>query len=272
MSRSDGNLINQSNCNDFSIQAKQLKAIKISYLNALRQPPPATIKNGEFIAFHKGKRLKTTEMAAMVATGAAAGDNCGLTNKGTSLINRKSHTFSTQKSTRETGMIDCKPADTPMIPNQKLYMEDEADLADKGQYQWMVGKVIYLAHTRSDIAHAVGVVSQFMHQPQVHHMEAVIRIIRYLKKTAGHGVVFKKNGHLETKINTDASWAGEKGDRRSTSDFFTIVGGNLVSWKSKKQKVVSLSSVKSEFMKCPVHIDYKRFTIVDFIARYLTSI
>ncbi|XP_071728057.1 secreted RxLR effector protein 161-like [Rutidosis leptorrhynchoides] len=126
-------------------------------------------------------------------------------------------------------------------------MEDEADLADKGQYQRMVGKLIYLAHTRPDIVHAVGVVSQFMHQPRVHHMEAVMRIIRYLKKTADHGVVFKRNGHLRTQIYTDASWAGEKGDRRSTSGFFTIVGGNLVAWKSKKQKVVSLSSAESEF-------------------------
>ncbi|XP_071718008.1 uncharacterized mitochondrial protein AtMg00820-like [Rutidosis leptorrhynchoides] len=82
---------------------------------------------------------------------------------------------------------------------------------------------------------------------QVHHMEVVMRIIRYLKKTAGNGVVFKKNGHLEEQVYTDASWAGEKGDRRSTSGFFTIVGGNLVAWKSKKQKVVSLSSAESEF-------------------------
>ncbi|XP_071704970.1 secreted RxLR effector protein 161-like [Rutidosis leptorrhynchoides] len=134
-----------------------------------------------------------------------------------------------------------------MIPNQKLYMEDEVDLADKGQYQRMVGKLIYLAHTRPDIAHAVGVVSQFMHQPQVHHMKAVIRIIRYLKKTADHGVVFKGNGHLKTHIYTDASWTGEKGDRKSTSGFFTLVGGNLVAWRSKKQKVISLSSAESEF-------------------------
>ncbi|XP_071727808.1 secreted RxLR effector protein 161-like [Rutidosis leptorrhynchoides] len=133
-----------------------------------------------------------------------------------------------------------------MIPNQKLYMEDEAELVDKGQYQRIVGKLIYLAHTRPDIAHAVGVVSQFMHQPQVHHLEATMRIIQYLKKTPGHGVIFRRNGHLETQIYTDANWAGEKGDRRSTSGFFTIVGGNLVTWRSKKQKVVSLSSAESE--------------------------
>ncbi|XP_071704439.1 secreted RxLR effector protein 161-like [Rutidosis leptorrhynchoides] len=56
-------------------------------------------------------------------------------------------------------------------------------------------------------------------------MEAVIRIIRYLKKTAGNGVVFKKNGHLEAQVYTDASWAGEKGDRRSTSEFRGIEKG-----------------------------------------------
>ncbi|XP_071719225.1 secreted RxLR effector protein 161-like [Rutidosis leptorrhynchoides] len=111
----------------------------------------------------------------------------------------------------------------------------------------MVGKLIYLTHTQPDIAHAVGVVSQFMHLPQIHHMEAVMRIIRYLKKTADHGVMFKRHGHLKTQIYTYASWAGEKGDRKSTSGFFTLVGGNLVAWRSKKQEVISLSSAESEF-------------------------
>ncbi|XP_071740885.1 uncharacterized mitochondrial protein AtMg00810-like [Rutidosis leptorrhynchoides] len=106
---------------------------------------------------------------------------------------------------QKTGMIDCKPAETLVIPNQKLFMEDDAELTDKGQYQRIVGKLTYLAHTRPDIAHAVGVVSQFMHQPQVHHLEAALRIIRYLKKTPGHGVVLKKNGHLEAQVYTDAS-------------------------------------------------------------------
>ncbi|XP_071698900.1 uncharacterized mitochondrial protein AtMg00810-like [Rutidosis leptorrhynchoides] len=110
----------------------------------------------------------------------------------------------------ETGMIDCKPANTPMIPNQRLYMEEDADLADRGQYQRIVGKLTYLAHTRPDIAHVVGVVSQYMHQPQRHHMVTVWRIIKYLKGTAGDGVLFSKNDHLETQIYTDAGYGGEK--------------------------------------------------------------
>ncbi|GJX46539.1 ribosomal protein L34Ae protein [Tanacetum coccineum] len=72
-------------------------------------------------------------------------------------------------------------------------------------------------------------------------MKAVLRIIRYLKGTTGHGVLFKQNGHLETQLYTDADWVGDKGDRRSTSGYLTLVGGNLVTWRSKKQKVVALS-------------------------------
>ncbi|KAM0019206.1 putative RNA-directed DNA polymerase [Helianthus debilis subsp. tardiflorus] len=147
----------------------------------------------------------------------------------------------------EIGMIECKPAETPMMVNHGLHMEDGAELADKERYQRMVGKLIYLSHTRPDIAYAVGVVSQFMHQPQTSHMEAVLRIIRYLKGTTGHGILFKSNGHSEIQAYTDADWAGDKGTRRSTSGYFTMVGGNIVTWRSKKQKVVALSSAEAEF-------------------------
>nr|GEX53358.1 putative RNA-directed DNA polymerase [Tanacetum cinerariifolium] len=147
----------------------------------------------------------------------------------------------------ETEMIDCKPADTPMITNQKLFMKTKAKFANRDRYQRMVGKLIYLSHTRLDIAYAVGVVSQFMHQPQVDHMHAVLRIVKYLKGTTSHGVLFKANGHFNIQIFTDADSAGDKGNRRSTSGYFSLVGGNLVTWKSKKQKVVSLSSAEAEF-------------------------
>ena len=66
----------------------------------------------------------------------------------------------------EIGMVDCKPTDTPMQVNYGLKFEEGANLADKERYQWLVGKLIYLSHTRPDIAYAVGVISQFMHQPQ----------------------------------------------------------------------------------------------------------
>nr|GEY51307.1 putative RNA-directed DNA polymerase [Tanacetum cinerariifolium] len=147
----------------------------------------------------------------------------------------------------ETEMINCKPADTPMITNHKLFMKTKAKLANRDRYQRMVRKLIYLSHTRPNIAYDVGVVCQYMHQPQVDHMHAVLRIVRYLMGTISHGVLFKTNGHLNIQIFTDADWAGDKGNRRSTSGYFSLVGGNLVTWKSKKQKVVSLSSAEAEF-------------------------
>jgi hypothetical protein len=147
----------------------------------------------------------------------------------------------------KTGMLDCKPADTPIVVNHRLHIDEGEKLANKERYQRMVGKLIYLSHTRPDIAYAVGVVSQFIHQPQVSHMKAVWRIVRYLKGTAGHGILFKTYKHLEIQGYTDADWAGSKDNRRSTSGYFTMVGGNLVTWRSKKQKVVSLSSAEAEF-------------------------
>ncbi|XP_042023004.1 uncharacterized mitochondrial protein AtMg00810-like [Salvia splendens] len=147
----------------------------------------------------------------------------------------------------ETGLLECKPAETPIILNHGLKIEEGGKLADRGRYQRLVGKLIYLAHTRPDIAYAVGVVSQFMHQPQENHMEAALRIVRYLKGTAGYGVLLEKKEHLEIDGYTDADWASNPNDRRSTAGYFTFLGGNLVTWRSKKQKVVALSSAEAEF-------------------------
>ena len=78
-------------------------------------------------------------------------------------------------------------------------------------------------------------------------MEAVVRILRYLKGTSSRGVFYKKNGNLDLLANVDADWAGDRDDRKSTFGYFTLVKGNLVTWKSKKQKVVALSSAEAKF-------------------------
>ncbi|CAL9011599.1 unnamed protein product [Prunus brigantina] len=147
----------------------------------------------------------------------------------------------------ETGMLDCKPIDTPSEQNHKLGLYPDQVPTDKERYQRLVGKLIYLSHTRPDIAYAVSVVSQFMHSPSEDHMGAVMRILRYLKVTPGKGLMFCKYGHTDVEGYTDADWAGSVTDRRSTSGYFTFVGGNLVTWRSKKQKVVSRSSAEAEY-------------------------
>ena len=97
-----------------------------------------------------------------------------------------------------------------------------------------MGKLIYLSHTRPDISYAVSVVSQFMYCPSKNHMDAVVQIIRYLKSAPGKGLIFSKNGHLDIEGYTNADWVGNLSDRKSISGYFTFVGGNLVTWRSKK--------------------------------------
>ncbi|CAM9001526.1 unnamed protein product [Rhodiola kirilowii] len=146
----------------------------------------------------------------------------------------------------ETGMLGCEPIMSPMEQNHGLEECTDQIPTNKERYQRLVGRLIYLSHTRPDIAYAVSVVTRFMHNPSKQHMDAVIRILRYLKSAPGRGLLFKKYGNTDIFGYCDSDLAG-KGDRRSTSGYLTFVGGNLVTWKSKKQKVVSLSSAEAEY-------------------------
>ncbi|RVW78573.1 Retrovirus-related Pol polyprotein from transposon TNT 1-94 [Vitis vinifera] len=149
---------------------------------------------------------------------------------------------------QETGMSGCQPVNTPIEEGLKLCVEPNQVSTDKGRYQRLVGRLMYLAHTRPDLAYALSVVSQYMHNPGEQHMNAVMRILRYLKNAPGKGILFAKNvNHQSIEVYTDADWAGAVDDKRSTSGYFTFVGGNLVTWKSKKQNVVARSSAEAEF-------------------------
>ncbi|RVX21201.1 Retrovirus-related Pol polyprotein from transposon RE1 [Vitis vinifera] len=133
----------------------------------------------------------------------------------------------------ETGMLGCKPSDTPIKARNR--MESDGKPVDREKYQRLVGRLIYLSHTRPDIAFAVSVVSQYMHSPKESHLEAVYKILRYLKGSPGRGLFFKKSDSKKVEIYTDADWAGSADDRRSTTGYCTYVWGNLVTWRSKKQ-------------------------------------
>lgn len=149
---------------------------------------------------------------------------------------------------QETGMSACQPADTPVEEGLKLCIKSHRVPMDKGRYQRLLGRLMYLAHTRPDLAYALSIVSQFMHNPGEQHMNAVMRILRYLKSAPGKGILFTKNEDYQSvDAYTDADWAGAVDDRRSTSSYFTFVGSNLVIWRSKKHNVVARSSAEAEF-------------------------
>jgi Reverse transcriptase (RNA-dependent DNA polymerase) len=147
----------------------------------------------------------------------------------------------------ETGMLGCRLAVAPI--DQKLKLSAEAgEPVDRERYQRLVGRLIYLSHTRPDISFAVSVVSRYMHDPREGHMDAVYQILRYLKNAPGTGLIFRKNGHLSIEGYCDSDWASYADDRKSTSGYCMFVGGNLVSWKSKKQTVVARSTAEAEYM------------------------
>ncbi|XP_048433468.1 uncharacterized mitochondrial protein AtMg00810-like [Pyrus x bretschneideri] len=146
----------------------------------------------------------------------------------------------------EANMTDCKPARTPLDSNLKLKTHRDA-IPNIRYYQMMVGKLIYRTITYPNISHAISLVSQFMHSPTVDHLKIVHRALRYLKGSVGRGIIMRNISHTCISGYTDANWAGNSLDRKSTTGFCIFVGGNLVTWKSKKQSVVARSSTMAEY-------------------------
>ena len=146
----------------------------------------------------------------------------------------------------ETGKLRANPCSSPMAPGVHLTREGEL-FEDLERYRRLVGKLNYLTVTRPDIAHSVSVLSQNMSSPTVDNWAAVEHILCYLKGALGRGIIYSNHGHNRVECFTDADWAGSKEYGRSTSGYCVFVGGNLVSWKSKKQGVVSRSSAESEY-------------------------
>ncbi|KAL0423991.1 UNVERIFIED_CONTAM: Retrovirus-related Pol polyprotein from transposon RE2 [Sesamum radiatum] len=124
---------------------------------------------------------------------------------------------------QEAGLLGTKPVDTPMDSNPDFWNDDDNYLEDKTKYRRLVGKLIYLTVTRPDISFVVGLTSP------------------------GKGLLFKRHGHVKIEAYSDADYVGSKDDRKSTSGYCTYVGGNLVTWRSKKQTTVARSSAEAEY-------------------------
>ena len=144
-------------------------------------------------------------------------------------------------------MENCKPRSTPS--EQKLSFSSDLEIIDITKYREMVGSLIYaMTCTRPDLCWIVTKLSQYLDKPTPEHHTAVKHVLRYVKGTLDKKLYFQRSDeNLELTGFADADW-GTSEDCRSTTGYCFKVGNNLVSWKSKKQPTVALSSCEAEYM------------------------
>ncbi|KAJ9565668.1 hypothetical protein OSB04_001634 [Centaurea solstitialis] len=143
-------------------------------------------------------------------------------------------------------MVSCNPCSTPADTKTKLDVDGEPVFYPT-LYRSLAGALQYLTFTRPDIAYAVQQVCLFMLDPRLPHLNALKRILRYLKGTLSHGLHITPSAVDRLVAYSDADCAGCPNTRRSTSGFCVYLGDNLVSWSSKRQHVVSRLSAEAEY-------------------------
>lgn len=147
----------------------------------------------------------------------------------------------------ECGLQGSRPSSFPMEQNVKFSANDDTPEVDAGQYRRLIGRLLYLTVTRPDITFAVNMLSQFLSRPRQSHLDAAIRILRYLKMTPGQGIFLPADGDLTLRAFCDADWGGCVMTCRSSTGYFISLGGLPISWRTKKQSVVARSSAEAEY-------------------------
>ncbi|XP_074271155.1 secreted RxLR effector protein 161-like [Silene latifolia] len=145
-------------------------------------------------------------------------------------------------------MENCKPVSTPLVLNGKLSKNDGSKEVDLKQYRSLVGSLLYLTATRSDLMFTTSLLSRFMSKPSEVHMGTAKRILRYLKGTLEFGVFYQPCDNPRLIAYSDSDWAGSVDDMKSTSGYAFTFGSGTFSWNSKKQDIVAQSTAEAEYV------------------------
>jgi hypothetical protein len=165
------------------------------------------------------------------------------------------------------GMKDAKPIKTPMGTNGHLDLDTGGKSVDQKVYRSMIGSLLYLCASRPDIMLSVCMCARFQADPKKVHLMVVKRIMRYLVYTPKFELWYPKGSTFDLIGYSNADWARCKIDRKSTSGTCQFLGRSLVSWASKKQNSVALSTAEAEYIAaghCCVQLLWMRQTLRDY--------
>ncbi|GJR80324.1 retrovirus-related pol polyprotein from transposon TNT 1-94 [Tanacetum coccineum] len=163
------------------------------------------------------------------------------------------------------------PVDTPMVERTKLDEDLSGIPVDQTQYRSMIGSLMYLTSSRTDLVFAVCMCARYQSKPTKKHLEAVKRVFWYLQGTINMGLWYPKDTAMALTAYADADHAGCQDTRRSTSGSAQFLGDKLVSWSSKKQTSTSISSTKAEYIAmsgCCAQILWMRSQLSDYGFAY----
>ncbi|CAA7017608.1 unnamed protein product [Microthlaspi erraticum] len=135
-----------------------------------------------------------------------------------------------------------------MSTTTKIGKDEQGEDVDVKLYRGMIGSLLYLTASRPDLSFSVGVCARYQAKPKQSHLQAVKKILRYVKGTVNLGIFYSKGSNRNLAGYCDADWAGCADDRKSTSGGCFFLGNNLIAWLSKKQNSVSLSTAEAEYI------------------------
>jgi len=145
-------------------------------------------------------------------------------------------------------MLNSNPVKNPIVPGTILSKDETGSPVDATQFKQAIGSLMYLTVTIPDLMFGVSVISKYMANPKESHWAVIKCIFRYLKGTIEHGLFYQKGRKIKFTAYSDSNYAGDPDDRRSTFESVFIMRSAAVSWASKKQPVVSLSTTEAEYI------------------------
>ncbi|CAM8900101.1 unnamed protein product [Rhodiola kirilowii] len=140
-----------------------------------------------------------------------------------------------------------KKRSTPLDTREKLRRTEGARLPDFMTYRSLVGGLLYLTITRPDIAYSVGLISRYLQELRKPHLEAAKKILKYVNSTIDFCLFYKRRGNFHLQGYTDADFDGDLDERKSTSGYVFMCNDTSVSWGSKKQDAIALSTTEAEY-------------------------